>query len=226
MDDFTTPFPSSKPFVSIDMNAPESVDSVSQTGLADVLGGRRGAGAGYAENGEIGLDTVTARIGANPLGPSAFDYQSSVGVRAQAFLSYGDDLNLDLNGKALRLAFSGFDPGASGLLVIADFGGPNFFSSRVTRTVSTPGAQVVDLDLASLNDLGFDFAAEVDSIQLTFAASAGTDFRLDSVSFQPVPEPASLAALGLGALTVLRRRKARAFEPLQKPDGGGLSIAA
>lgn len=40
-------------------------------------------------------------------------------------------------------------------------------------------------------------------------AAGGNDFALDNLSFsnQPVPEPASMAALGLGALGILKRRR-------------------
>ncbi len=36
---------------------------------------------------------------------------------------------------------------------------------------------------------------------------AGSDLKLDRIQATPVPEPASMAALGLGALSLLRRRK-------------------
>lgn len=53
------------------------------------------------------------------------------------------------------------------------------------------------------------------TVQIAFLAhgdNAGdpTSMRVDDVTFAPVPEPASMAALGLGAIGIIRRRRKQA----------------
>ena len=63
--------------------------------------------------------------------------------------------------------------------------------------------------------IGFDSTAGVGSTSARISiwnaqtAAGGNDFALDNLSFQTeaVPEPASVAALGIGALGMLRRRR-------------------
>lgn len=101
----------------------------------------------------------------------------------------------------------------------------SFLNSESVGVYLTPGIGVNSsgtgtyADEASLVDLGLDFALLGDNI-LTLEAfetfndsSVAIDGIVNSgtVTFtfeaQPVPEPATLAALGLGAAALLRRRK-------------------
>jgi hypothetical protein len=51
-------------------------------------------------------------------------------------------------------------------------------------------------------------AVQADSFEV-LATSANTDFYADNMDAEPTPEPATFAALGLGALGLLRRRRRR-----------------
>lgn len=49
--------------------------------------------------------------------------------------------------------------------------------------------------------------SDVQRLDFVFNAPASADFTLDLISTQPIPEPASLAVLGLGAAALIRRRR-------------------
>ncbi len=55
-------------------------------------------------------------------------------------------------------------------------------------------------------DAGFDWN-NVTSVMFTINGPAGLDFKIDQLKSEAVPEPASIIALGLGGLALIRRRR-------------------
>lgn len=55
-------------------------------------------------------------------------------------------------------------------------------------------------------DAGFDWN-NVTSVMFTVNGPAGLDFKVDQLKSEAVPEPASIIALGLGGLALIRRRR-------------------
>jgi len=53
---------------------------------------------------------------------------------------------------------------------------------------------------------GFDWS-NVTSVQFSISGPSGLDFKIDQIQTEAVPEPASIIALGLGGLAILRRKR-------------------
>jgi hypothetical protein len=178
---------------------PSSVTTVPES-ASHVPGGQRMVGIGTSTMDVENFDTAAVDIH-NSSGYSYLDYRSSVGAAATVELGYGQATPLNLVGaNALKIAFLNYDLAQAGPLHIA---------ATVTHAANTPfhcffdvttvGAQTVNIPLT-----GYAYGS-VDSVVLDFVAPKGTDYRIDSVSVA-VPEPASLALLGLGLPLLLKRR--------------------
>ena len=98
-------------------------------------------------------------------------------------------------------------PNAKYTLSLDVFTGTNVGSVKVMV-----GSDVLSPGLAGtvLTNSTFTFTAASQSTTLTLTNTGGSVSQVDNVSVTPVnpaPEPSALAALGLGAMAVLRRRK-------------------
>ncbi|MEI7576314.1 MAG: PEP-CTERM sorting domain-containing protein [Armatimonadota bacterium] len=167
---------------------------------------------------------LSSTITANPLGGDARARVVtvagiySVGTESQvdivSRLGYGfanssltpasNPLNTDLSlNPKLDLVFDSNDVAQPVTATIYTNGGANTH----TLTLNAPGGIVP----SSPQSLVFDFTSvaglltDVDAIVFDFDPSAGGDFSLTTV--QAVPEPASIAVLGLGIAALKRRRK-------------------
>jgi hypothetical protein len=71
------------------------------------------------------------------------------------------------------------------------------FSGTISETFAAKGFSIPDNE--SFYRLGLIVGSD---------GTGGPIVHLDNITIQPVPEPASLAMLGLGGLALLRRRRA------------------
>lgn len=126
------------------------------------------------------------------------------GVDSVGGFSVGTDLNLDLSTQnAFQINVLSNDLPATLQIAIRTNGGTLTFSSLHNLTpgmVMTP--QVVTISFAEFGAQNF---ADVDTIGIYLDTTASGDTVIDS--FEAVPEPASLIALGLGAAALVARKR-------------------
>lgn len=108
----------------------------------------------------------------------------------------GNGVSLGLNGDTVRVNFRGNDLPVS-VTATTRLNGVITSTNNAVKAGGGPGSLDIFLGAAPL--------AAADSITIAFAAQTSGDFSLESI--ETVPEPATLAALGIGAAAMLRRRK-------------------
>ena len=153
-----------------------------------------------------------AQTGTNSLsilgvgGVLAFDTGINAGPGEATFdVLYDDFIDVDVTDGGSNDAF------AIGILAIdgsVDFSVTlNDGINSGTGSISTSSTGTVLIDLNDAAFAGVDLTS-IDSI--TFSGSngvGGTDVAIDNVGFTVIPEPTSLALLGLGGLLLVRRRR-------------------
>lgn len=136
-------------------------------------------------------------------------------VDAQAWVGYGADansqftnfLNLDLSGQdRFRFTFASNDlPATIQMQVFQDGFGSAFSSFYNIAPNMILTNQTIDIMFSDFG--GFNFA-DVDGIAFFIDTTPSGDVVLDS--FEAVPEPASMVALGLGVAALVARKKRKA----------------
>jgi len=182
---------------------------------------------------QAGSERVDGTVGGGPIAPGTtvtitrdvetsgvnryFSYASMVLASSDYFVANGDPLVHDLSSLVSLGDSLSFDIGLSGLVNDAGTEINDFFTSAGNPLVGIPGVDA---------SLGADESGVVTNISNPFAnflnAPGGFDFSdldfnntslypdgIATITISVVPEPASIAAMGLGlvGLTMLRRRR-------------------
>ncbi len=136
----------------------------------------------------------------------------SGGSTGRAIIEYGSftagagDLNLNWsNNQFFGITFVDLNETIDLVITVT-----NNVNGDVSFSTNVPGGQVNDRFSVQFSDFtGFDFS-DVDGIRYEFTALVGsTSMTIEFLDVARIPEPASIAILGLLALTSLRRGSAR-----------------
>jgi hypothetical protein len=180
---------------------------------ADILGGSRAVS--LTRNGGFG-----GTISAEKIAGTSFIRVENSSVSAGTFV-------LDYPGISNSDFASMWDSIAVAIPVLDQSGGPGDGEINLSVTVeSSAGTGTAFADGTGLapgriedpgtfffpfddpNFAGVDFS-DVDGVTVTFeTAIIGSDFEIASITREVIPEPTSLALLGMGGLALLRRRRA------------------
>lgn len=168
---------------------------------ANILGGLR----------FVGIDSVNAgdAVAEKLDGQDFMTFTNNNGAAGVLTLDYGEfvggngPLNADFATQWSFLAVEIIDASGMGALSVSyeSSAGSGFTASQ---TVDGAGTYYFAFDASGLELVDF---GDVDRVGVRLAAEAGADFTIGQISREVVPTPGALAILGLGALTVVRRRR-------------------
>jgi hypothetical protein len=129
-------------------------------------------------------------------------------------LNYREDNSgstIDLSGIAsMSLDFAGVTGSTSLNWVFVDDADINAYFAT-NPTITTNGTVTFDMSTAALDDPGFAWnKVKSMSLILSKATAAASGASVSNFTYAPVPEPATMATLGLGTLAMLRKRRKKA----------------
>lgn len=176
---------------------------------ATVLGGQRVINytRTSVDQSPIGYDIVVS----NTAGSTGLYVSNGAQVDGTLALTYGNRTSNQLNTNLTSTPLIQFGVPFSDMGVPFDVtlffnGGASSATRSAIATSANNSAQTLSFDFSGVSSA---LLADVDEIRIFSDFPASADFTIRSVNAvaAPVPEPATLAALGLGAAALLRRRR-------------------
>jgi len=163
----------------------------------------------YVLTGGINTFDVAEIVRVRNTGASALDFRLFQYNDFDLNNTAGDDTVSRVNSSQIKqvdglVALNVLNQGATPQPNFSELGSTSFGSS----IISTSG---YNLDTTPGNNIGQSFSGDAAyAFQWSVNIGAGQSYTISTDKVAAVPEPATMAALGLGALTLLRRRKRNA----------------
>jgi len=184
--------------------------------VAPVVGGTRWLGQTYQFGNKLSAAAIADGIldvqtPSNAVTNTALIYGNVIGDTGSTFFPTPDwwvsfaPSNFSLSGDTIRFNFISNEQNLNIRLVLGSEAGYTFYDKAVAGGQFSPF--VVDITAADITSGSPTSLASFDTMYVNFASSPSGDFALDSI--ETVPEPASMVALGIGALGLLRKRSGK-----------------
>ncbi len=157
----------------------------------------------FAERRVQRFNNSTASVGS---GAWTFAFTNTSGTANLAYRQDSSLSTIDLSG----IASMSFDIAVTGTVnlnwYLEDQNSNNLIQFGAQVPVTGTGTQTLDFGTATM-DPGFDLSAVTGMTVQFFAVSPTANATVSNFTYEAVPEPATMATLGLGALALVRRRR-------------------
>ena len=152
-----------------------------------------------------------------------FDFNSSAEANGAVSFLYagGGNLGADLSAQfQFEVVFTIFDFAGNAPLPVTITLDDGSNTAMGTAALVAAGSQTLVIPFASFAGIGSIDLSSIDSIRVDLDAGEGVDMRISEIR-TAIPAPASLAVLGLAALTARRRRRSSLFPALNPRQQAG-----